>query len=327
MRSFRSSWARRTLFALLSFTGLASTSSAHALVSTPVGGRAGQVDANLKATFERGKIEPNDNEDSWQSANWEIYAVGGGYTFGDTGPLKDLFARIEYSWYDAPAEVVPVNGARAPTACGGRVLSNGKCQVHPSDRGSIITPQLGFNVIHDADYAFGFFLLGNIPLDVNFDKFVLPRTDAFGGGPAWGVSFSEVFSYEGRLFIGSGPLNGKQNATVALITNFKLEAKQWLLPDPVGISFGPYFDGDLTERFDDNYDNTFVAGVPTTSDGSVSGPGDTRARIRMMRFGFSLSPYLRIGKSIAIEANYTQKLFGYDTPATQFYSVGLRAAY
>lgn len=319
--------ARRWLAAAAAVATLCLASSAHALVTTPVGGRPGQADVNVRAMFERGLIEPVENRDAWQTANWEIYTVGGGYTVGDLGPLQDLFVRLEVSWYDSPAEIVPDDGKPAPTVCGGRVLADGRCQIHPSDRGTLITPQVGFNLLHPGPYSFGLFFQGNVPLDVNYDKFVLPRTDIIGGGLAWAVRFSKAFSYEGRFFLGSGPLNGKQNATTAIITNFKLEAERWLIDSPIGIAFGPYFDADFTQRYDENYDNTFVSGVPTTDDGTVSGPGDTRDRIRMMRFGYSLSPYIKLGDSFALEGNFTQKLFGYDTPATRFFSIGARAAF
>ena len=57
------------------------SSTAHALIPVPVGGHAGDVDATARVTLERGKVEPNENPASWQKANWELYSVGGGYTY------------------------------------------------------------------------------------------------------------------------------------------------------------------------------------------------------------------------------------------------------
>jgi len=36
---------------------------------------------------------------------------------------------------------------------------------------------------------------------------------------------------------------------------------------------------------------------------------------------------VQVTQVLAFEAGYTQKLFGYDTPATRFFSAGLRGAF
>lgn len=90
-------------------------------------------------------------------------------------------------YYSIPAEssardvlVDPDNGV--PAACLGKQLADGVCEFHPSDRGWLITPQVGANLVHKADYSFGLYLQGTIPIGVNLEKFVLPRVDWVAGG-------------------------------------------------------------------------------------------------------------------------------------------------
>jgi hypothetical protein len=302
----------------------AGASDAAALITTPVGGAAGDVDVNLSVTLERGRIEPNDDEDSWQSAAWELYTAGAGYTVGDAGPFKDLFLRVEYGFYSSPAEIV--DAALAPGAICPTPLANG-CQIHPADEGHLVSPQLGFNLIHEPDYSLGAFVKGTVPLGVDQEKFVIPRLDLIGGGLVWGQRFAPWLFVQSGFFVGSGPASGDQNATIAVFSYFGFEGKRWLPTGDVGLRVGPYFDGDLTERFDARYDGAFFAGVPTAAGSAPAIPADTADRVRMMRFGVSLAAYVQVARSIAIEGGYTQKIFGYDTPATQFFSVGARAAF
>lgn len=320
----RPSWAIRTTGVGLSVAVLGLCSHARALITTPVGGTPGSIDVNAGATLERGKVEPNDDQDSFQSASWEMYTLGAGYSVGDAGGLKDLFFRVEYSYYTAPAEIVT-----APLAPGARcpVMRQAGCEIHPADDGHLVMPQLGFNLIHEPNHSLGVYVKATLPIGINQDKFVVPRLDLIGGGLIWGNRYAPWFFVQTGFFIGSGPTSGAQNATIAVFHYFGFEGKRWLPTGDVGLRIGPYFDGDLSERFDDAYDDAFFAGVPVAAGSAPAAPGDTRDRVRMMRFGVSLAAYAQVARSIAIEAGYTQKIFGYDTPATQFFTLGARAAF
>lgn len=77
---------------------------------------------------------------------------------------------------------------------------------------------------------------------------------------------------------------------------------------------GPYVDGDLIgERTDPAYDQAYTAGYPDRTD-----------RIRMFRFAATVLPSVQMSVKISLELGYLQKLFGYDTPATQLYTATLR---
>ncbi len=267
--------------------------SVSAFVPSPVGGRAGQLDVAARVTLERGLIEPNENQASWQDANWEVYTLDAGYSFGDVGGLRDVFARIDVSFFDSPAERV-----------GGQTFAE-------HDSGVLVGLTAGLNLIHVPDFAWGLFVRGTVPIDVNLDKFANPRVDYLALGSQVGVRLTPHLSYEALLYLGTGPF-GPQNATVALQNVFGLEARpsaSWKF----GTKLGTYFDGDLTERFDDAYDEAFSPGYP-----------DQRDRIRMMRFGLVIAPYIAFDDRYSLEFNAILKLFGFDAPATQVYQATLR---
>lgn len=297
--------------------------AASAFVAAPVGGHPGEVDASVRVAFERGKVEPNEYEGSWQKARWNTYSVGGGYTIGTVGPFDDLFVRLDNTFYTSPAEssdpdglVHPEKGV--PNACLGVVKANGVCEFHPSDRGWLLTPGVGANLVHKADFSFGLFLQGTIPIGVDLTKFTLPRVDWVAGGTQLGVHVTPWFGVTSRVYVGSGAKSGagKQNPAVAITSLFVFEAKRWILPWKAGVSVGPYFEGDLGERFDEAYDAGYEVGYPARKD-----------RIRAMKLGVAVLPYFRITDHFAVDAGYVQKLFGYDAVATQLYTVGMSGSY
>ncbi len=291
---------------------LAATPSA-ALIPTPVGGHAGEFDLNFRASFERGKVEPNENVDSFQAARWNVYALGIGYTLGDWGPLQDSFLRVEGAYVVTPSERNE-HGPVPPANCLGTVLDATHCEFYPEDNGGTLTLAVGANLVHGPQHSFGFFLQGTLPIELNLDKFVTLRVDNLAGGVQTGVQLTPLLSFESRLYLGSGTFTKQQNATLALTNLFGLTVRRSILPWKAGLKFGTYVDGDLSERFDDRYDAAFSA------------PG-RRDRIRMLRVATVIAPYFQVTEQAAIELSYVQKLFGYDTPATQFYTLGARVAF
>lgn len=277
-----------------------------------MGGRPGEVDLSARVSLERGKVEPNENEQSFQRARWNMYALGVGYGFGDLGPVRDVYARIDGTYVSSPAEINE-RGAVTPDRCRGTTLDASRCRFHDADQGGFVTPSLAWNLVHEPKASFGMFVQSSIPVGLNLDKFVQPRIDHIAGGVQTAVRLAESVTFEARLYFGSGTFDRKQNSTVAISNLFGLEAKSWLLPWKIGVKFGTYFDGDLRERTDERYDAAYTAGYP-----------ERRDRIRMMRFGTAVFPYVQVTDHAAIELGYVQKIFGYDTPATQFFHAGVR---
>lgn len=293
-------------------------STASALIPTAVGGRPGETDVNARLTLERGLIEPNENKNSWQNAQWNMYSLNAGHSFGTVGPLDDFFVRLDYTYLYAPAEVSP-EPLSPGRACLGQSLEDGRCQLYARDRASFVTPAIGWNFYHPGNFAFGVFFQGTIPLEYNRHKFAGPRVDYFGGGTSVGLRITPWLNYESRLYFGTGVVSSPrlQNATFASTNLFGVEATRWLLPWKIGIKLGPYVDGDLTERFDARYDAAYTFGFDEGN----------RDRVRMFRFAAAFFPYVQVTDHAVLELGYVQKIFGYDTPATQFYTVGVRAAF
>jgi hypothetical protein len=297
---------------------------ADAFVPVPVGGHPGEVDASMRVGYEGGLIEPTENEASWQKAQWLLFQVGGGYTIGSVGPFQDFFVRLDHTFYSIPAETSLAEDRvkpelPGPARCLATPLEDGGCEFYPSDRGWIITPAVGANLIHEATHSFGLFLQGSIPIGVLQGKFVLPRVDYVAGGTQVGVHLTDWFGFSNRIYVGSGDFGGDegQNAAIAITTLFHFDTPRFADRTlKLGLSLGPYFEGDLTERNDEAYDAAYTIGY---EDG-------VRDRIRAMKFGLAISPYFQITDHFAIDGGYVQKFFGYDAPATQFFYGGIRFA-
>jgi len=309
---------RFAAFATFSSVMLAAGSS-QALIPIPVGGHPKELDVFARVTLERGLVEPNENKASFQKANWEMFTVGGGYGVGDLGPFQDFSIRGEFTGYQSPEEVNDLaKGAVSAAACRGVVLGPGQCQFHPSDKGSFITPSISANLVHTAAFSFGVFLLGNIPIGVDYSKFVLPRIDLVGGGFRAGVEMATWFAFETSFYVGSGSAGtvAKQNGTFAAtqLLHFRTPRIGTSPFFRFGVKIGPYVDGDLIgERTDAAYDQAYTAGYPDRTD-----------RIRMFRFASTVLPYVQMSDKISLELGWLQKLFGYDTPATQLYTATIR---
>ncbi len=292
---------------------------AEALIPIPVGGHPGELDVFARVTLERGLVEPNENQASWQKARWEMFTVGGGYGLGHHGILQDLSVRAEITGYQSPAEINDLGRGAVTTGCPGPSPAPGQCQFHPADRGSFITPSISTSLVHTGTMAFGVFLVGNIPIGVNYEKFVLPRIDYLGGGFRAGIEPASWFAFETSFYAGSGsprPGRDRQNGTFAAtqLLHFRTPRLGTRPFFKLGIKVGPYVDGDLFgERNDRAYDQVFTAGYPQRTD-----------RIRMFRFAASILPYVQVSDTVSLELGYLQKLFGYDTPATQLYTATLR---
>lgn len=303
----------------LGFLLITTASPSAALIPIPVGGHPKEADVFARVTLERGLVEPNESKASFQPARWEMLTVGGGYGLGDFGPFQDLALRLEVTGYRSPAEVNdPSKGTVAVPSCAGQVTGPGLCQFHPADRGAFVTPSLSTSLIHTGNFAFGVFLVGNIPVGVNYEKFVLPRIDYVGGGFRAGAEFTSWFAFETSFYVGSGSAgqHTKQNGTFAAtqLLHFRTERLGTSPFFRAGVKVGPYVDGDLIgERTDAFYDRAYTAGYPARAD-----------RIRMFRFAASVFPYVQMNDKVSLELGYVQKLFGYDTPATQFLSAAVR---
>jgi hypothetical protein len=153
---------------------------------------------------------------------------------------------------------------------------------------------------------------------VDLRKFSLPRVDALAFGAQLGLHLTSWLGFESRTFVGLGARSGdaRQNGAISSTDLLVFEARRWLLPWRAGVKLGVFFEGDLTERFDEAYDAAYTAGYPRRRD-----------RIRSLRFATVVLPYVTVTDHLAFEGGYVQKQFGYDPEATVFLYAGVRAAF
>jgi len=280
-------------------------SPARAFVSGASGNAKGTtVEAGV--TLERGLVEPNENEDSWQDARWNLLNLAATQGFGNIGSLLDTFVRVGVTLFDSPAEVNERTQVAAAN-CRGEVIGEGLCEFYGDDSGAVLRLAVGFNAIHTQRYTLGFSLEANAPISVNLDKFANPRVDYIAGSVNLGIQLTDWLSYETSLYVGSGPF-GPQNAQLAYTQLFGFRGESSSVK--YGLRLGPYVDADVTERFDDRYDAAYTPAFP-----------DNRDRIRRARFGGLFNPYVTINDKYSVRLTYLQKAFGYDAAATQFWDL------
>lgn len=289
--------------------------TADAFINVSVGGHEGEIDINAHFIGEFGKVEPTERPSTFQSADIKILNVGAGYTIGKVGPFQDFYVRLDGFYYIAAEESVERPDDDLPVGY----------PFFGQDKGGYVTATVATNFVHEARYAFGGFVQGTVPIDVDLEKFATVRLHYVAGGTTLGVFITDPtkvvrFAYANRLFFGSGAYDGdfQQNANVAFTNLFVLEFARWLLPWRAGLSFGPYVDGDLNEHVNGVYNRAYASVTPDLVAGD---------RIRMFRFAVMVLPYFRVTDHAAVELGWVQKIFGYDTPATQFWTAGVRTTF
>ncbi len=288
--------------------------SSHASGNASVGGHEGEIDINAQFVGAFGSLEPTERRSTWQNANIKIFNLGAGYTIGDVGPLRDFYVRVDGAYYIAGGESI----TRPEDELFGT-------EMFDEDQGGYVTGTVATNFVRQPRFSFGAFLQGTIPIDVNFQKFSNVRLHWVAGGTDLRVFLSDPsklvrLSFANRLFVGSGAYDGnvQHNASVAMNNLFVLEFARWLLPWRMGISLGPYFDGDINEHVNRVYHDAYARLDPDLVAGE---------RVRTMRVALAVLPYFRITHHAALELGYVQTLFGSDVPATQFWSGGIRVSF
>lgn len=294
--------------------GLTLSAPAHGFINASVGGHEGEIDINAHFLGEFGLVEPTERKSTWQDANVKIFNLGAGYTIGPVGPLSEFYVRVDGAYYIAGEERI--------TNPADELYDT---QMYGEDKGGYVTGTIAANFVHEARFAFGGYIQGTIPVDVNFQKFSNVHLHWVGGGTTLGVFLTDPtkltrLAFSNRLFFGSGAYDGnfQHNASVAMTTLLVLEFARWLLPWRMGISVGPYFEGDLNEHVNRRYHDAYARVSPDLV---------VDDRVRAMRFALAVLPYFRITHHAALELGYVQKLFGYDPPATQFFNAGIRVSF
>lgn len=241
---------------------------------------------SARTTLERGKVEPNENKNSFQKANINIYQLGLQRNIEDISFGYDHFVKIDYKFFTSGKEEVA-----------GQTF-------YDSDSGHVATLSYGFNFVSSPTSRFGIYLSASPLADFNTRKFSNPRVDYAAAGITSFQQLSNVFFTENLVHYGLG-IPGQQNSYLALTTNIGIQLDP-LVAWPINIRIGPYAELDLEERNDEKYDAAFSA--PGNSD-----------RVRAMKVGVSQSIEFKISNSKILQIGYIQKIGGYDAPATQAY--------
>ncbi len=107
-------------FAVISFVSIFFSQEANALVSSHSQGNEGDWKVELKTTLERGKVEPNENNSSFQKAKINIYEASAARFFGASFGSRH-FVKLQMRAFESGRE-----------EAGGRIF-------HERDRGHAVT--------------------------------------------------------------------------------------------------------------------------------------------------------------------------------------------
>lgn len=264
--------------------------AAVAFVSGPGSINAGDNLISYGQQIERGKIEPNENKASFQSAAIDIqklrYARGLNSFLG----FERSHFFIEYLQFESNKEQV------------------GNTLFYDADKGSASVLGFSADLSHDLDKQFSFYASYSLNRNYNIKKFSNPRLDTFALGFATAFNISENLFHKGLLHFGSG--DGKeQNSYIAVDTGFGYKLNS-LINRQATISASVFIEADTAERFDAAYDAAFS-------------PVGTQDRIRAFKYGQVIAAEIALTNAASLTASHLQKLGGYDARATQVTSLQL----
>lgn len=264
--------------------------NSHAFVSGP-----GSIDVNenfisLSSQVERGKIEPNENKASFQSAQMDIYKLRYVRGLRNFLGMNHLNVYIEYGEFSSNKEQV------------------GTTLFYERNLGSFLTVGASGDIVHDLEKQFGIYLQATPIRNYNKDKFSNPRLDVFAFGVTTTAKLTNNFFQKNLIHIGAGD-KPNQNSYLAIDTGFGYKLDE-LANRQLSLSASLFLEADTVERKDERYDAAFS-------------PSGTQDRVRAFKYGTLLGLDMAISKKINLKINYLQKLGGYDARSTQIYTMNL----
>jgi hypothetical protein len=303
---------RRALFVLTIATAPA---TAAAFEYPTVGGHEGEIDVGARFEGHLGYVEPTPRRSTHQPADIKVFGMSAGVTLGNLGPFLDFYVRLDGGYFIAAAESVARTDDDLPIGT----------LFHGEDKGGWASATIGSNIVHTPRFAFGAFIQGTVPIDVDLAKFSNVRLHYAGGGTLLGVHITDPaallrLSNLTRIFVGTGAYagNDQQNAQGELESLFYLDLSRWILPWRAGLGVGPRFEVDLNEHVDDAYNQAYGAVSPDLVAGD---------RVRQQRLGGVVRAYVFVTPHASVEAGFDGQLSGEDARATRRYSAGLRVAF
>lgn len=234
--------------------------------------------------LERGVIEPNENMNSYQKASINIYRLKHLYGLRDHSFMNEVNFSTEFIQFTSVEEKVGVN------------------LFYPSDKGYALKFGYSGDILHDSQKKIGLsFHLAPLR-EYNKNKFSNPRLDLFTFGINSFFELTDILFLKTLLHYGSGDDN-YQNSSFLFEHAFGYRLDK-LLHRTSTFSTGLLIEADTKERFDTNYDRIFS-------------PLNRNDRIRAFKYGITFGFETAITQSLILNANYLQKIAGYDARATQ----------
>lgn len=261
-----------------------------ALVGGVLSVSEGESRVSVEAQIEGGKIEPNENKASFQTADIKINRLKYTYGLGDLYIFLSSNMNIEYGQFSSNEE------------------RSGMNLFYSADKGTYVSVGFSADFVHDPDRQFGFYVNVTPSSSYNEKKFSNPRIDKFTFGLNSLFNISESVFQKSLLHYGSGD-GQDQNSYIAIDTGFGFRLSK-LVNFPLVLSSSLFLEADLKDRFDSSYDAVF----------SATGEAD---RIRAFKHGTLIGLSAEVSKNISISLSYLQKLGGYDARSTQITKLGV----
>lgn len=262
----------------------------YGFVAGPSSVSEGEKFLNLQLQQERGKIEPNENKNSFQNAQIDLMKIK--YVQGLSG--SDYFSRsnvyFEYADFSSGEEKVGSN------------------LFYEKDTGRYLTLGFSGDLMHDLQKQFGVFFQFTPYSKYNRNKFSNPRIDLYAFGFNSSFHITDNVFQKNLIHIGSGDSN-HQNAYFAADIGFGYKLNQ-LVKRQFTLTSSLFFEADTSERKDPKYDSIFS-------------PAGTEDRIRSFKYGILIGIDIELVEKMNLVLTSLSKLGGYDARSTQILNFGL----
>jgi hypothetical protein len=261
--------------------------NAYALVSGPSTPQADEQIIIYSNQAERGKVEPNENRNSFQSADIQIQRLNYSHGIKDFLGLDRSHIFVELGQFKSAKEQV------------------GATLFYDEDSGDYVNIGFSADLSHHLDRNLGFYFNYSLARNYNKEKFSNPRLDQFAFGFTTAAEVTENIFHKTLLHFGSGDSKA-QNSYLAADIGFGYKLNL-LLGRLSSFSTSVFLEADTAERFDAKYDVGFS-------------PVGTQDRIRAFKYGTVIAFETELTKALFVGATHLQKLGGYDARSTQITS-------
>lgn len=248
--------------------------NAYALVSSPIQVFGDEQLINVGVNREAGFIKPSTDKDSFNRSAENIITNISYVIPSTSNTLEDLTYKIEYRHIQTPKEKVSED------------------VIYEANSGHQLTLGFNFSLFHEVDSRLDTYLNISPLIDVNENKFALPRIDLIQLGLVSSFNMNSNTFLQTTLHLGSG-IPDAQNPYILISQEYGKRFENYFL------SFGPYIEADLGERKDENYAEIYQD-----------------EKIKQYKVGGLINFQYRLDSENAFEVKYLQKAFGQYLPST-----------